>query len=75
MPGDAFAAILSKKEQLKQATEDTTIGVRKGAVEKKREDAKPPVDDGKPNKYNTPRKPGESLGDYSDRLDALKKGK
>jgi hypothetical protein len=72
-PGNAFKSILDKKEHMKAAMKDTDIGVRKGAVEKKREDAKPPADDGKPNKYNIPRKPSESLGDYADRLDGLVK--
>jgi len=82
MPGDAFASILSKKEQLKQATEDTDIGVRgprKAAVGAKRGIVEPeatepaPKDDKRPTKYNMPRNKGESMGDYADRLEAAQK--
>jgi hypothetical protein len=81
MAGDAFAAILDKKESLKAAMKDTDVGVRptKKAAERATAEAdtkaKAVVLEGreKPDKYNTPRKPGESLGDFGTRLDKARK--
>jgi hypothetical protein len=71
--GDAFAAILGKKEQLKKAMEETNVGTKaKKVVEMKREEATPNAKDpDAPSKFNTPRKPGEDLGTYADRIKAL----
>lgn len=73
-----------RKDELKNMGEGKpgemgSLKTRKAAVAAKRGVTEPEAvepaakDDKVPTKYNTPRKPGESMGDYTDRLDAAKK--
>jgi hypothetical protein len=66
----------NKKAQMADAMSKTDIGVKGKPKAKSSEEAMPMMkDDSKPSKYNTPRKPGESLSDFAARVEALKKGK
>lgn len=73
MAADALANIVAKRDALKEADANADVGVRKKAVAaKKADDAAPAVKDDKPNKYNTPRNPGESMDAYAVRLKSLR---
>lgn len=69
MAGEELKSVLGNRQLVKDAMKATTEGVTKKAVAaKKADDAAPAVKDDKPNKFNTPRKEGEALGEYAVRL-------
>ena len=73
-PGNILKSVLDKKSALKDAAENTNIGVKpptKKAVEVKKVVEAEPTPGGKPTKYTVPRFKEEPLSEYSDRLDEL----
>ena len=75
---DSFTAILERKAALKDAADNADVGTRPKEAVQRAKDAEAPAKptegnpDGPPDKYNMPRRDGESLSDHMARLSVMR---